>query len=310
MNIFELLCKTNTAPGAEAGTVKVIKEYFSGKEAKTDALGNLCLKITDAGEDAEKLAVFVSIDAPGLIVTYINDNGSVKVAPLGNCNYKSVCFSKVTNGRITGILTPDNADADSVDKSYVNFGFKDRKEAESELTQGDVLFFESAVTELKNGKFCGAGLGIKATASAVCLASEKLTDIADKSVYLVFCTQSELVGRGAYPAAFGINPHKALCIAPYSGKVFAVKVLDKSIVCDRELTEKLYEITEKHCEKAEKYLSSTEMSDASKVQSAHVGVRVASVMFPVENKNSLAETVCSENIPILADIIAEFLHNI
>ena len=307
MDIFESLTKALTAPGAESGFADVIKEYFKEENASVDALGNLIVKAGN-NDTAEKIAVVVPIDIPGLVVTYIEDDGRVKVAPLGRCDYRSAAFSHVTNGNITGLLLPCAGDSDSIDKSYVNFGFKDRKEAESELSEGDVLFFERAVTELKNGKFCGAGLGVKSVASAVCEAFHKLA--ADKCVYFVFCTQSELTGRGAYPAAFGVRPEIALCVAPYSGKNFSVKVLDKSLVCDRELTEKLYSCAEKYVENIGRYVSDSEMSDAAKVQSACTGVRVAALMFPVENAHTLAETVTKENIGILSDITAEFLNNI
>ena len=309
MDIFERLTKALTAPGAESGFADVIKEYFKEKNASfcTDALGNLIVK-TGKDENGKKIAVFVPMDAPGLVVTYIEDDGRVKVAPLGKCDYRSAAFSRVTNGNVTGVLLPSGADSDSVDKSYVNFGFKDRSEAEKELSEGDVLYFEGGVTKLKNGRFCGAGLGIKAVSAAVCKAYEKLSS--DKSVCFVFCTQSELAGRGAYPAAFGIKPDIALCIAPYNGKNFSVKVLDKTLVCDRELTEKLYSCAEKYAENTGRYVSASEMSDAAKVQSASTGVRVAAVMFPIENAGTLAEAVTTENIDALAGITAEFLNNI
>ena len=312
MSIFESLCKTNTASGAESDAVNMINEYFKEKGAftQTDALGNLSVKLTDAGEGAEKIAVFVAVDAPGLIVTYIENDGKIKVSSLGKCDYKSAVFNTVTNSKITGILLPNNGESDSVDKSYVSFGFKDRTEAQAEISEGDILFFNDSVTELKNGIFCGAGIGAKAVCAAVCLAAEKLSDTHTKTVYLVFCTQSEIMGRGAYSAAFGIMPDKALCISPYNGKNFAVKVLDKSLVCDRALTEQLYTVCSKYASNTERYISATEMSDAAKVQSAGYGTKVASVMFPAENVNTLAETITTDNIKVLSDITAEFLRNI
>lgn len=309
MDIFESLTNALTAPGAESGALDIIKEYFKEKNASvcTDALGNLIVK-TGNDEKSEKLAVFVPIDAPGLVVTYIEQDGKVKVAPLGKCDYRSAAFSHVTNGNVNGILLPCTGDSDCVDKSYVDFGFKDRSEAERELSEGDVLYFEGGVTELKNGRYCSAGLGVKAVAAAVCKAYEKLS--CDKCVYFVFCTQSELTGRGTYPAAFGVKPDTALCIAPYNGKNFSVKILDKTLVCDRELTEKLYGFAEKYAENVGRYVSAHEMSDAAKVQSASTGVRVAALMFPIENAGTLAESVTSESIGTLADITAEFLNNI
>ena len=310
MNIFEALSNAHSAPGAEKGAMDVIKEYFNGKasEITSDSMGNLIVRLGEDAENTEKTAIFASVDAPGLVVTYIEDNGTVKVSSLGKCDYRSACCSIVTNGRITGILVPDNGEADSADKSHVNFGFKDCKEAESELSQGDVLFFKSPLVSLKNGVSAGVGLCDKAIAAAMCMAAEKF--VSCKCIYLVFCTQGELMGRGAYPAAFGVKPDKALCIAPGTGKSFAVKVLDKTLVCDKELTDRLYDVTCKHAKDAVKRVYPTEMSDASKVQSAYSGIKVASLIFPAGNLGSLVETVSDADIKTASEIIAEFLNNI
>lgn len=310
MNIFESLVNVNTAPGAEYAAAKIITKALKSicTEAKTDALGNLIVRIGNDTEISEKTAIFVPMDAPGLVITYISDNGTVRVAPLGNIDYKSICCSDVTNGKITGVLLPDGSDTDSVDKSYVNFGFNNAAEARCALSEGDVLFFSKSAVALENGVFSGVGLGNKAAVSAVCMATEKI--IKDKCIYLVFCSQSSLYQRGSYPAAFGVKPDKALCITPFGGKNFGVKVLDKSLVCDAELTDKAYKAATKFSENAERIVLPNEMSDAGKVQSAFIGVRVASILLPVKNLGSTAETVGFSDIAVLSDIIAEFLNNI
>lgn len=310
MNIFEALINANTAPGAEGAVSEIIAEALkdTASEIKTDTLGNLIVKIGNDTENAEKTAIFVPMDAPGLVVTYINDNGNVRVAPLGNIDYKSVCYGNVTNGKITGLLLPDGGDSAGVDKSFADFGFTTGTEAREHVSEGDVLFFSKPALALKNGVFSGIGLGNKAAVSAVCMAAKKIRS--DKCVYLVFCAQSALYQRGSYSAAFGVKPDKALCIAPYNCKNFSVKVLDKSLVCDETLTDKAYEAAVKYSENAERIVSPNEMSDAGKIQSAFTGVRVASIMMPAKNLGTTAETVSISDVTTLSDIIAEFLNNI
>lgn len=307
-NIFEKLSASLSAPGAEKMTAGIIAEYFEseGYCVKTDNMGNV---IAETGTDGEKTAVFVPMDIPGLVVTYIEDSGLVRTAPLGTYDFRSACYAPVTDGRITGVFEPEEGGT-SFEKSHVDFGFADRAEAEKEIMPGDVLFYAKNAVKLKNGMTAGTGTAVSACIASVCRAARQTEKNSGKRICFVFCAQSFLNQRGAGPAAFGANPQKALCISPYDGKSIAVKILDKSLVCDRELSDVLFDCALKYDEKAVRLVKADEMSDAGKVSQAFCGIRTASLMLPAKNLGTSAEIVKESDIDALSKITVQFLNNI
>lgn len=314
MEFLDALLKTNTASGAEKNVADAIKQKLTGiaDSISTDKCGNLIICIDGGEKDGKKetIAVFSAIDAPGLIATYIEDNGNVRVAPLGKCDFVSICHAKVTNGKITGILLPHSADSKAVTECYAYFGFKDGTEAKTHISQGDVLFFESAPVSLANSFISGVGAGTKACAAAVVSAAEQVTRQKGKCFYFVFTAQSELMLRGSYQAAYAVNADKALCLEPYLGKDFAVKVCDKSVVCDEALTEALEESAKQCSTDIKRYVSADGLSDASRVQCAGIGTKTASLLMPSNHLGTLTETVNHGDAEQLSRIILQFLNNI
>lgn len=315
MEIFEKILAVNTASGEEKEVREIIKEYLEPNADRiyTDKTGNL-IAVYDGGCDktgkTEKIAVFAPMDAAGLIVTYIESNGHIKAASLGKCDYRSACCSIVTNGKISGVLVPECESSDSVNSSYVDFGFDSAQEAEKFISQGDTLFFKTAVTELENGYICAPGLASKACTSGVCLAAVNTVRKQGKCIYYVFCTKSSLDSRGAAQTSFQIAPDKALCVSSYSGKEFGVKIIDARTVCDRELSDELEKAIIAKGKVAKRYVSEKEDGDVSRIVSSGKGVKTASILLPSEYKGSLAEKVRTENVRLLSDIITEFLSNI
>lgn len=315
MDIFEKIVTANTAPGEESEVREIIQDFLSpyADEIYTDKTGNL-IAVFDGGKDQDgkkqNIAVFSSMDVPGLIVTYIEDNGHVKVSPIGKCDYRSVCCSVVTNGTISGLLVPESESSDKVTTSYVDFGFKNAEEAGAHISQGDTLFFKTTVTALENGFISAPGLAVKACTWSVCLAAKETVRNTGKRIYFVFCCKSALDSRGAAQTAYQINPDKALCIAPYSGKDFAVKILDGKTMCDQKITAIAENAITAKGYTVKRYVSEKDEGDVSRVFTSGQGVKTASILMPSKYGGSLAETVQKDNISALSGIITEFLNNI
>lgn len=311
MELFERLINTNFCSGEESPAREIITEAFAplADRIYTDKCGNLITVFGNEDKAQEKTAVFAPMDAPGLVVTYIEENGTVKVFPLGASNLCSALYQEATDGKITGVLYPDFKDCEKFDATHVNFGFKSREEAEIHLHQGTALFFSKTPKRLENGIVSGVGIGSAACVQTLLSAAKKAEKTEEKCTYFVFTAQSAMNGRGAYQAAYGIKPNKALTVEPYEGTSLAVKVLDKSVVCNEEMVYALECAATKSETTVKRYVSDDEISDAGKVQSAAEGIKTGSLLIPVLHKNTLAEAVDTESISSAASVISEFLNN-
>ena len=93
----KLLPMTPSVSGREDYIRGVIAELMLPlvDEVSTDAMGNLvCLKRGSA-ESPEKVMLCAHMDEIGFIVNFIEDNGMLRVAPVGGIHYGASAFSEV-----------------------------------------------------------------------------------------------------------------------------------------------------------------------------------------------------------------------
>ncbi len=200
---------------------RYIKNYVN--ETQIDALGNLiCVRkaLPKKGKKPLKIGFFCAVDAPGRIVTYIEENGLVRTAAIGKTDLKFAAYSKVVTAdeKYTGILVPENfkAEKDAVSEPlFADFGFENESEAAEHISVGDLLCFADEPVRLpsKTGKTVYApALGNKLCAAVLAELAHK-TEPADAfELSFAFCAQSALGARGAAPAAFSLTPDIAVCL--------------------------------------------------------------------------------------------------
>ena len=277
-----------------------------------DNMGNVIVSVKAKDENSkEKVAVFCPMDMPELIVTYIEKDGRIRIAPLGKYDLGEVLGKRVTNGEIIGILTAQQADTKDFEKAFVNFGFENECQAEERgILQGTILSFAPSHTYLENQSACSLGAGKLACVNALCMAISEIKSIADKEYFFVFCAQSLLGGRGAAPTAYKINADKALCISTHEGKRLAVRISDKSFTADKDLAQSVILASGQAGIELERIVIPDETSDAVFVQSAAGATKTASISFPVEYKGGFCEVVRKKDIQNLAALILQCLNNI
>lgn len=323
-DILKLLLKTPTASGSEQQIGEVLSRYLEtecGCDVAADGLGNVIAakryKGSSRGRNSVtasgtvlKAALVCPIDAPGLIVTHIEKGGLIKAASLGKCDFRSACYGVVRAGKHYGIITPDSDKSDSIDSCHVDFGFTDDDNACKYIHQGDTLYFDSENAELQNGAVCGVGVGAKFCAAALCKTAKNIVPAKGKEFYFIFTTQSLLGLRGSYPASFGVSPDVAVCVEPYEGEKIAVKILDRSLVCDTGVTERLRSAAAQTGIDISLEVRSDDVSDASGVQRAGAGVKTGVLMLPVRNYNSTRQISCKNYSEQVSAITEKFLNNI
>ncbi|MBE6554931.1 MAG: M42 family metallopeptidase [Ruminococcaceae bacterium] len=296
----KLLPQTPSVSGREHGIREVLKELMAPlcDEITVDAMGNLiCLKKGSAAAPA-KVMLAAHMDEIGFIVNFIDDNGFLRVAPIGGISYTAAAFCPVEfeNGT-RGVLAVD-ADKKAGDvlrpeHCYVDIGARSRAAAEKKVKIGDCCALLPSITRLQGGRVAGRPLDDRAGCAVLVEIARRMAAPAD-DIYYVFSVQEEVGCRGARPAAYSIAPDLALIfdvtatgdvpsakpMAVKLGAGVAIKIKDSSVICHTELVEELIEAA-----RAEKIAAQCEIltfggTDTSAVQMTGFGCRAGALSIP------------------------------
>ena len=203
--LLRKLCKANGVAGREADIRNTISEIMTPycDEITVDNMGNLICFKKGSGENPEKVMLCGHMDEIGFVVTFIEDDGAIRIASMGGINYTASAFTNVVfNNGTQGVLVPESGATPSFDKCYIDIGAKDRKTAEKKVKVGDVCRCVPSVTRLMGTRVCGRPLDDRVGCEAVILVAEKLKDGCYDDMYYVFSVQEEVGCRGAKTAAY------------------------------------------------------------------------------------------------------------
>ncbi|MBQ9161669.1 MAG: M20/M25/M40 family metallo-hydrolase [Clostridia bacterium] len=299
--------KTLTAVRAISGREKAVSDKLLKLIAphvdnvRSDAMGSLIAFKKGTGKDGERKSrmLCAHMDEIGFLVTFIDDNGYLRIAPIGGINFVAATYSLVEFANGTkGILVPESGTAPAdlrAEKFYIDIGAKDKKEAEKKVKIGDYCAVEGRVERLAGKRIAGRPLDDRIGCAMLIKIAEALKEApCEDDVYFVFSVQEEVGIRGARTAAYGIDPDSALCfditgtgdaigskpMACSVGGGAAIKIKDASVICDVEITEQLISLAK---EKGIKYQCEILLhggTDTASIQASRAGVRAGAISVP------------------------------
>lgn len=324
ISMLKKLSETSGVSGNEENIARIIEEEVKpfADDISRDSLGNL---IVHKKGDGEKLMLSAHMDEIGLIVTYIEENGFVRFAPVGGVNVNTILGKKVlfSNGA-AGVVSYES----SVDlkkeldfkKLYIDVFSAD--DGNQKVSVGDVGVFCSDF--MQNGDFVtGKALDNRI---GVCVLIETLKNIkkSDFDLYFVFSSQEEIGLRGARTAAFLINPHYAVSVdvtdtgdtpnCPKNtvslGKGAAVKVMDKSVICHPKMRRALQKSAQAIGLTLQTEVLSYGGTDAGSIHMTGDGVATGALSVPLRYMHTAVETARLADIDACVKILTEFAqHN-
>ena len=320
-DILDTLIPVPTVSGGENELREKIYRYIKKytDEIHTDVLGNLIATraaVPQKGKKPLKIAFFCAIDAPGRIVTYLEDNGLVRTSPIGKTDLKATAYTKVVkagDSKCTGILVPGSFKLGKDDLSeplFADFGFENAEKAARHIAVGDLLCFAEEPVRPSDKIVYAPALGNKLCAAALAKLAA-LTEPAAYELSFVFCAQSVLGSRGAAPAAFGISPDIAVCLEPYEeSESLGVRMADRFSVGDSELTKALQNAAAQTGTTLTPSISSDSFTDAARVNGAGHGARIATLLYPVHAKGLPRERADLSLCKTLADVLIRLTQNL
>lgn len=298
--MLERLLKTFGVSGHEREVRNtIIDELKDNKcDIREDKLGNLIVKI---GEGQHKLMICAHMDQIGIIVTYIEDNGFIRVGSLGDFKCADIVhnFVRFENGVIGKVGT--SKDNPEIGDLFVDIGKGSREEVIKLVHEGEVACFIGHAVSLDN-RVISPGLDNRVGCYILLRLIKEIKKV-NSEVYFVFSSQAELGGRGARAASFSIEPDYCIVVDLESaedyiggkgniklGKGPIVTVMDKGLILHHEIKELLENAArDKNIEL--QYALSDRISDGGAIHKEKSGVKTGVVSVPCRYNHSISEMV-------------------
>ncbi|MFC7173992.1 M42 family peptidase [Haloplanus litoreus] len=220
---MDRLLGTPSPSGFETRGQRVWLDYVSNfaDEVRTDDYGN-AVAIHHGGETAFAMAGHA--DEIGFIVRRIDDDGYVRIGPIGGADRTVSKGQHVTihgDEPVAGVIgqtaihlrETGEESYDDIGEQYVDVGATDAKEAESLVSVGDPVTFSTTVEELHGSRLAARGLdnriGVWAAAEGLRRAVE--ADVG-ATVYAVSTIQEEVGLQGAQMVGFDLSPDAVVAV--------------------------------------------------------------------------------------------------
>lgn len=283
-----------------------------GDKLYTDNLGSLVVRKSGNGK---RLMLCANMDQPALIVNFIDDKGKLFFGQAGSIkggflSGRSVVF---LNG-VTGVIVSKNDSTDGIKSDdfldmYIDLGCNDKKSAEKLVRVGDAAVLLPIVTELSENKLCCGGLDNKIGVYVLLEVLQRMISSA-YDTYFVFTVQRNMGNKGVKAAAFNVEPEIGIAVsAVYGPEVsggVAIKVKDKSVLCQSAFVDKLSDIAGKK-QLPYQYEVSKETSEAGEIYKTGNGVVTGGIGIPAALSGTGNEQISLSDTEHAINLLLAFL---
>lgn len=327
-DIFETFRTLSTAfgpSGREHGIAETITEIIADTvprigdwDHRTDAMNNLIYHRPGKGK---KVLLAAHMDSIGIVVTHIDDNGFARFAQVGGLMLGDLidCRVRFANGTRGVISFEEKTEYKNLgfDNLFLDIGAKDKAQAEASIQVGDFAVFDGepfAQGDIICGPYLDNRIGCLTLIAA--MAQMEQTDC---DLYVAFTAQEEVGLRGAQTAAFAVQPDYAIAVdvtdtgdmperkypmAVRLGEGPAVKVMDRSVICDNDVKQALYRAAEQTGILVQREIMEFGGTDTGVIQRTAGGVKAGAVSIPTRYIHSPNEMASISDIRNAAALIA------
>lgn len=334
VKILEQLCAAAGVSGAEfpasAAALGLLGKY--AEKAEIDAFGNV---IGYIGDDMSKplLLLDAHIDRIGLIVTYVDDDGFLKVSKCGGIDRRTLLAQTVTvygKEPIKGIIStlpPHVAQLEKhsgksakLDDIVIDTGLSGEK-AKELIPQGSLVTVDGVFSRLGENRVCTPAADDRAGVAALLHTLELLKN--EKGlpfrIAVQFAAQEEVGCRGAVISTFNIDPDYAVAVdvsfaqskgvePSKAGKLGKGPMIGIAASLDREMFRRFVDIAkEKDIPYQIEAMGGSSGTDADGIAVSRGGVRTGLVSIPQRYMHTPCEVVEITDIENTGRLIAEFI---
>ena len=332
--LFKQLCEATGASGFEYGIRDLIIDVMTplADEISVDNIGNVTALIK--GKSSEKSIMCAAhMDEIGFIVRHIDDNGFIRILPLGGFDPKTLTAQRViVHGKkdLPGcmgvkpihVMSPEERTKMPAVTDYVVDLGMSKEEVEKYVSIGDSITRVGDMIEM------GDCLNVKSidNRGGCYLLIEAIRAIKaagktpDYDLYAVFSVQEEVGLRGAQAATLAISPTFAFALdvtiafdTPGSGahdkctvlgKGTAVKVYDGTLITDSRMVKFMTALCEENNIPYQLELLAAGGTDAGAMQKFTAGGAITgAISIPVRNVHQSIEMAHKTDIQASVDLL-------
>lgn len=325
MELLKYLAQESAVSGNEENIIEYIKNYAKefADDVYTDTLGNLIVHKSGKGK---KLMLCAHTDEIGVMVTFIDENGFLRFAPVGGVDVNTILNRRVkfSNGQIGVISYEGSIDIKkelNFSKLYIDIGCADKDSASEMVSIGDVAVFDAEFVSM-GCRFTGKSLDNRAGVYVLMNVLKNCFE-PEFDTYFVFSVQEEIGLRGAKTAAFSIKPDYSISIdvtdtgdtpncknnSVCLGKGPAIKIMDKSVICHPLIRRALEKCAKSLDIPVQKEVLSFGGTDAGAIHTTGEGVITGAVSIPLRYMHSTCETVDKTDLDGCIELVTGFLND-
>ena len=331
--LVQALCGASGVSGEESGAGDAILGLLDEKDAAyMDSQGSVLYSLyQNPEESAPHLMLEAHLDEIGMMVSRVDDDGFLHIAPCGGLDRRLLMGLEVlvhaqnAPEPLPGILSSSAADRDKTPKTselFVDVGLSPGR-AKALIAPGDRITTVSPTRRLLGTRVSSKALDNRAGCAVLLRAAQLLRGEAlPCSVTLAFCSQEETGGTGAKTAAYRVNPTHALAVdvsfaftpdAPRDecGDLGAGAMIGIAPILDNASIELLRQLASQHKIAHQlEVLGSSTGTDADSIAPCRCGVKTSLVSIPLKYMHTPIEVADLEDIESCAQLLAQFARSL
>lgn len=325
------LCTAKGVSGDEFSVSQIIKDEML-KYADTvviDKNNNVLAAIGDTTE--HNIMVDAHLDEIGFVVTYIDDDGFIKVSSSGGMDYRvvqdtrfKILTEKKEISAVVCCMPPHLSDggedkAPCADSIYLDTGLT-ASEVKSMVSPGDFVAYDVTPIKLLNNRFSCCSTDNRAGCAVLLRTAQMLKENpVNTGVTFAFTSQEETYGKGAMTSAYSVNPDEAISIdvsfamqkgvsETESGKLGEGAMICISPVLSKKMYNRLIAVSKKYEIPYQlEVTGGLTGTNGDKISVTRSGIPTAVVSVPQRNMHTPAEIISLDDIENTAKLLYEYI---
>jgi endoglucanase len=337
MKLLRELSEAAGVPGREEAIRAIVMRELKGHvdSISVDTMGNVIAFKEGIARKRERVMFAAHMDEIGFYVSFVDDRGFVRLQEVGGFDTRNLFSRRVIvhtqKGLMRGVLNvggkpihtaslEERRAAKEVSDFFVDLGLSG-KEVAKRVQIGDMVTLDAPFVEF--GKYASGKCLDNRVQVYIGIRALQALKKNKNDIYGVFTVQEEVGLRGAFTSTYGVDPHIGICLdttiasdipgvpgeqrVTALGQGVAIKVLDGSVICHRELVEQFVALAKRSKIKHQMEVLPRGGTDAGAIQRTRAGVKTITLSVPTRYIHTTVETVHVDDVRATEALLGRFL---